>query len=67
MGAMAEHPYPSFEQWLEYGVEKGWCSRDVCSTHDGVPSTEEEDALWEEGHDPCVHVLRLWPEGAKHE
>lgn len=47
-------------EWLEYGIEKGFCSKLVCSTHDGLPSSgEEEDAEWEEGGDPCVPAVRI--------
>lgn len=57
----AERLY-EFDAWMAYGVEKGWCSRPVCATHDGVPDTEEEQAEWDEGYDPCQHILRLWPQ-----
>lgn len=45
------------------GIEKGYCSEPVCNTHDGLPSTEEEDAQWEDGLDPCVPAVRLLSEG----
>lgn len=46
--------------WIGLGVEKGWCSEPVCSTHDGMPVIgEEEEAEWEAGHDPCVPAVRL--------
>lgn len=48
-----------FEEWLAYGIEKGWTSPAVCSTHDGIPSTHEEDEEFENG-DPCLHILRLY-------
>ena len=48
------------EEWLRYGGERGWVSAPVCSTHDGVPTSEaEDDDVWD-GGDPCVHVLRLY-------
>jgi uncharacterized membrane protein YebE (DUF533 family) len=31
----------------------------VCATHDGIPQTDEEEAQWEEGLDPCQVVIRL--------
>ena len=52
----------TLEDWLAWGKEKGWVSDPVCATHDGVPSTEEEEEEWDQGYDPCEHVLRLWPE-----
>jgi len=47
------------EKWLEYGLKKGWCGPPVCFTHDGLPTTEEEDIEFEE-FDPCVSILRLY-------
>jgi hypothetical protein len=49
----------SLEQWLAYGVEHGFCSEPVCATHNGLPSNEEEDEMWEAGDDPCVPAVRL--------
>ena len=46
-----------FDDWLELGIERGFCGPPVCSTHDGIPTSEEEDLEWEE-YDPCVHVIR---------
>jgi hypothetical protein len=48
-------------EWIEIGVEQGWVT-EACATHDGIPSTHEEDIAWEDGDDPCQHVLRLWEE-----
>jgi hypothetical protein len=47
-------------EWLAYGQQRGWCSPTACSTHDGVPATDDEDAEFEEGYDPCIHVVRLY-------
>jgi len=49
----------TFEQWLQVGVENGFCSESFCNTHDGSPTGEKEERLWEEGYDPCVHMVRL--------
>lgn len=54
-----------FDKWLEFGIRNGWCGPAVCSTHDGIPYSREEEAEWEEGHDPCAHILRLY-ESAEH-
>jgi hypothetical protein len=51
----------SYEQWLEVGTKHKFCSEPVCNTHNGLPSTEEEDAMWEDGGDPCVPAVRLYP------
>jgi hypothetical protein len=46
--------------WIQYGIDNKYCTEIVCATHDGVPSTEEEDAEWEQGVDCCAPILRLW-------
>ena len=46
-------------EWVEYGVNNGFCSKVVCATHDGIPTTYTEDSEWDEGGDPCAHVVRL--------
>lgn len=47
-------------EWVEYGIEKGWVHPSFCYTHDGDPyMTEEEQKEWEEGGDPCAHVLKF--------
>lgn len=51
------------EEWWRLGVESGWCSEPVCDTHDGMPVTDEERERFEEGADPCVPAVRLYPEG----
>ena len=50
----------TFDEWLQYGLSQGWNGPAVCAIHDGLPTTEEEDAGWELGADDCVHVLRLY-------
>lgn len=52
----------TFEEWLQHGIAAGWVSGPACAMHDGVPSTPAEDALLDDGDDPCMVVLRLWPE-----
>lgn len=49
-----------FNTWLAIGREHGYCSLPTCETHDGVPMSELEQDAWEEGEDPCVHVIRLY-------
>jgi hypothetical protein len=50
----------TFEDWLEFGIAQGWCGPSVCDTHDGTPMAESELEEFEEGGDPCVHVIRLY-------
>lgn len=50
----------TFDEWLAIGREHGYCSMPACNTHDGVPQTPAELAEWDDGGDPCVHVIRLY-------
>jgi hypothetical protein len=49
----------NFEEWIAYGLDHGYCSEQFCSTHDGYPMHETEEKAWDEGFDPCLHVVRL--------
>lgn len=49
----------TFDEWLQNGITNGWVGPTVCYTHDGLPTSEEEDAEFEES-DPCIHILRLY-------
>ena len=49
-----------FDEWLSFGMAHKFVGPPVCSTHDGIPTTEDEDGVWDEGGDPCIHVLRLY-------
>ena len=45
--------------WLQVGVDKGWITEGFCMTHDCDNfMTEEEEADWEEGGDPCCPVVK---------
>ena len=50
-------------EWLEFGRQKGWASQQFCVTHDGPPTTADEDAAWEDGDDPCCFAVRLIEHG----
>ena len=49
----------NYQEWLDFGQENSWVGPAVCYTHDGLPTSEAEDAEWEE-NDPCIHILRLY-------
>ncbi len=50
----------SFSVWLTKGIEEGWVTEPFCNTHGIDPGmTEEEEKEWEDGGDPCQHVVRL--------
>ena len=50
-----------FGIWLSNGIENGWVTEPFCATHDGGMEymSEEEIQEWEEGGDPCQHVVRI--------
>jgi len=49
-----------FSEWIRIGIEKGWCGPPVCYTHDGLPTTFAEDEEFEDGSDPCLHIIRMY-------
>lgn len=52
----------TYEEWLRIGMDAGFCGPAVCATHDGIPTSAEEDEAGEDtGEPPCMHVLRLYP------
>lgn len=48
-----------YRQWLEYGVDNGFCTDIYCEPHEGAPLTLEEQSEWEEGGDPCCFSVRI--------
>lgn len=49
-----------FGTWLQSGIDEGWVTEPFCYTHDGDPyMTEEESKKWEDGGDPCCHVIKI--------
>jgi hypothetical protein len=52
--------YDDLSDWLDYGQKQGWITEPFCNTHDGDPyMTEEEEKEWEDGGDPCCHVVKF--------
>lgn len=49
-----------FDEWLQQGLTLGFVGPAICHTHDGLPLSETEDADFEDGGDPCIHILRLY-------
>ena len=58
-GCMVQSEGLTFDAWLAIGNFLGYCSEQFCETHDGGPFTEAEYAAWDNGDDPCRHVVRL--------
>ena len=50
----------TFDEWLKLGYDNGWCGPAICHTHDGLPLSDAEYQEFEDGYDPCVHVIRLY-------
>lgn len=48
------------EEWFKYGWEKGFCSAPHCYTHDGLFMSPTEEEIFDEGSDPCIHIIRLY-------
>ena len=48
-----------FDEWLRFGIEHGYCTEQFCNTHAGYPMHDSEEQAWEEGSDPCAHMVRL--------
>ena len=48
-----------FKYWVRFGIWMKWVSPIVCNTHVGTYEYESEEnrAEWDEGLDPCVHVM----------
>ena len=49
-----------YDEWMTYGIKKGWCGPPVCYTHDGLPMSEQEDVEFGEGQDPCIYIVRMY-------
>ena len=52
-------PLMTFDEWMAFGIEQGYCTDQYCETHDGAPMSDTEAAEFDEGGDPCIHVVRL--------
>lgn len=50
----------TYDDWMAYGIKKGWCGPPVCYTHDGLPMSEQEMQDFDDGTDPCMHIVRMY-------
>lgn len=47
------------QEWLDYGLKRGWL-RTLCMTHDWLDDmTSEEEAGFELGDDPCMFRMMV--------
>ena len=52
--------FDNVHEWIQHGIDNGWITPTFCFTHDGdAYMTEEEEAEWEDGGDPCCHVVKF--------
>ena len=56
----------TYGEWVQYGQQQGWIGPLVCSTHDGIPMSVEEEQAWEDGEDPCQWIFRRY-DNAEHQ
>lgn len=54
-------------EWIELGVKNKFCSKPICNTHEGPPMSEEELNEFDEGFDPCIHVIRVYSDTEQHQ
>ena len=52
----------SFDHWLKYGIDAGFCGEGLCIQHGGTPFTADEADRFEAGDDPCVPMVRVFPD-----
>ena len=50
----------TFDEWLQEGLDLKFCGPAICYPHDGLPLTILEEQEFDEGSDPCIHILRLY-------
>lgn len=50
----------NYYDWVRLSITKGWCGPPICLTHDGIPTTPEQDSQLDEGHDPCINMIRIY-------
>jgi hypothetical protein len=51
----------NYQEWLDFGQKNSWVGPAVCYTHDGLPTSEEEDLESDNsGEYSCIHILRLY-------
>ena len=53
----------TFDGWLDHGVAVGFCGEELCIQHDGTSFTADEADRFEAGDDPCVPMVRIFPDG----
>lgn len=59
--AMTTKEWNDRADWITFGINKGWISKQYCATHDGGYEylSDEEKEEYDEGGDPCEPVFRI--------
>jgi hypothetical protein len=50
----------TFDEWLKFGYQQGFCSPPVCWFHDGLPTSVFEDDEVDAEGETCLHIIRLY-------
>lgn len=51
--------WEKYNEWLQYGIDKGYCSSPACYTHDLIPMADKEvEPFFEEKL--CIQMSRLY-------
>lgn len=58
----ASQALETVEGWLRYGIDAGFCGEAVCIQHDCTPFTADEADQFEAGDDPCLPMVRVFPD-----
>ena len=60
----ADRALSTFDGWLRHGVAVGFCTHLACVTHAKEDIyTNDEAEQFEAGDDPCVVMVRIFPDG----
>lgn len=50
------------QEWLQYGIDSGFCTPEYCDNHDGYHASDWKlikELSEEQGNDFCLPVVRL--------
>lgn len=47
-------------QWLQTGIQNGFCTEPFCEQHDVMQMTSVEVHEFETGIDPCIFAVRIF-------
>lgn len=55
----------NLDDWLQFGISRGWITPIFCKSHDLTPMTDLEHQEFDAGFDPCIPTIRINPEGTQ--